>query len=193
VQSKHLDIILRNHVDCGYKCGLAFEDSGILSAADKDQAFAALSRAAICNPPKARINVAKLAAKIELCMYMNLILDSDRLVVRPMQPADREGRMAAVMMGSSKPIDISPRATNYPHSTSPKRNGMMDSSYQVVEVDRPGSILRDRIDAVCRTAFKMPFYSKRGDLGKRELEVAELTLRRLANETRPMGISDLKN
>ncbi len=124
---------------------------------------------------------------------MNLILNSDRLVTRPAQPADREGRMAAAMMGRSAPINLSPHAQNYPQSTSPKRDGMMNSSYQVVEIDRPGSILRDRIDAVSRKAIKMPFYSKQGDKGKRELEVAELVLRRLANETRPMGISDLKN
>ncbi len=193
VQSKHLDIILRNHIDCGYKCGLAIEDSTTLSAADKSHAFAVLGQAAICNPPTKRVDVAALAAKIELCMYMNLILDSDRLVSRPAQPADREGRMAAAMMGRSVPINLSPHATNYPQSTSPKRDGLMNSSYQVVEIDRPGSILRDRIDVVCRAAIKMPFYSRQGDKGKRELEVAETVLKRLANETRPMGISDIKN
>jgi hypothetical protein len=193
VQSKHLDIMLRNHLDCGYKCGLAIEDSRTLSAADKDRAFAALRQAAICNPPKVRVDVAKLSAKIELCMYMRLILDSDRLVTRPAQPADREGRMAAAMMGSSMPIDKSPFAGDYPQSTTPRRIGMMNSSYQLVEFNRPGSIVRDRIDTLNKVAFKRGFYSKKGDLGIMELRAAENTLQLLARETRPMTLSDLKN
>lgn len=193
VQSKHLDIILRNHIACAYECGLGYEDDRTMSAAKKDRAFAALSRAPICNPPTVQVDVKKLSAKIEFCMYMNMILDSDRVVTRPMQPADREGRMAAMMMGTSKPIDKSPYAKDYPTSTSPKRMGMMNSSYDVVEIDRPGSVLRERIDAVCRASVKIPFYSKRGDMGLQELRAAENMLVRLANETRPVGISDLKN
>lgn len=193
VQSKHLDIILRNHVACAYDCGLAFEDNRSLSAAQKNEAFALLSRAPICNPPPVQIDAKKLADKIELCMYMNLILDSDRVVTKPMQPNDREGRMAAVMMGTRTPIDAMPSDASYPQSTSPRRMGAMQSSYRTIEYDRPGSIIRKRIDEVCKNSLRMNFYSSAGDLGKKELEAAERVLIRLANETRPMGISDLKN
>jgi hypothetical protein len=70
---------------------------------------------------------------------------------------------------------------------------MMNSSYQLVEFNRPGSIVRDRIDALNKVAFKRGFYSKKGDLGIMELRAAENTLQLLARETRPMTLSDLKN
>lgn len=195
VTDKHLDTILRNYVDAAYQCGLAFEDSRTLTAAQKDQGFAALSKAAICNPPRVRIDVAKLAAKIELCMYMNMILDSDRLVKVPMADRDRIGQLSAAIGSKKEAINLSPFQKEYPQSTAPARmpGSTLNSSYQYVEFNRPGSILRKRIDEVCRASIRKNFYSAAGDMGKRELEAAQLTLVVLARETRPLGLSDVKN
>ena len=163
----------------------------------KDAVYKALYKAPIITPPKAPIDVDRLSDKLELCFYMNLILDSDSLVT-----TDSQFLLGAETPPNSpsKPIPQMPSAPDYPRSTQGKMSGFTMGSSQSVVYDRPGSTIRRRIDELHQKVFRTKFYQGENLFGEvrppemaKELLLAEDVLNKLAQATRPMGYTDSKS
>lgn len=188
-----------DHLSCGVDVARIVKGSGMPEGM-KQVAYSALLAASIAKPPQIGINQALMAQKIEFCMYMRLILDSDSLVDVPGGMSFSEGG-GDVSSLKSHPVPQMPSAPDYP------RPGPVTFSYgqpnasQYIAIDRPGSKTRARADELCQQLFKKKFYASgdwlsgyvSGKEKEAELQRAELYLNRLASDTRPMGFFDNKS
>ena len=163
----------------------------------KHVVYQALYKAPIIVPPAVPIDIDSLSDKLELCFYMNLILDSDALVKFDSQfLLGAEGPPSS----TSQPIPQMPSATNYPRTTQGRMSGVTMGPSQAVTYQRPGSSIRRRVDELHQKVLRSKFYQGEdwfGDVRSpelpKELLRAENVLNRLAQKTRPMGYSDSKS
>jgi hypothetical protein len=179
-RSKQLDSWLENLQLLARETALAIEDSRHMSNIQKERAFEKLQRSPIANRPQGRINVNSLTEKIELGMYMIWVLDSDKLftqVTAPLAHPDANG------IGKTKSISINalPSSAQYPRP----------GPQQWIGINRPGSVVENRIDMLHQRLYKSKFYAKSGFFGrddklkKFELQKAEKVLNLLAASTQP--------
>ena len=160
----------------------------------KENTYKALMKAPIIVPPLMALDSDQLSLRIELCFYMNKILDSDEL--------DSFDSRTTIGGGPGPPPKVSPilqmpSARDYPKTTTPKMSGFTEGPWQAVTYDRPGSHIRRKIDEVHKQVFGRKFYEGEdwfGDVSKdmmaTELRKAENVIVKLADTARPMGYSD---
>jgi len=99
--------------------------------------LAQLREAPIMKPPDKQANGQQLQDRIELCLYMATLLNSDYL--REVYGTDEFGRF---ILGEKKPITVSPTSTDYPSTWPHSIPGKM------VDIEDPGSVVRERIDVL---------------------------------------------
>lgn len=149
----------------------------------KDQCFSEVLRAPFMRTPENLLDPGKLAPKIELGFYMEMILNSDYLMYH--SPPDM--RTPSSRAGG---IDVLPSdKDNYPKSES---FASTRGYYRTVEIDRPGGHIQSAIDRLHKQVFGSPFYGGLSLGGMRfggdkagELRKAEAVARLLSNATRP--------
>lgn len=199
VQDAHLQIFLRNHLACTKRVAAAVEHSH-LPEPEKERAFDLLSNAPICLSPRRGINEERLAQRIELSFWMSLILDSDSLISWPAQPAIGGDAMATVVNARSHPIPQLPGDPNYPRPTPAKYGIGGMPAHQSIGYDRPGGVIRRRINKVYNLVYGHNFYDNEGWLGLNEpdargkaseLLAARRTLDRLSASTQPHSLADV--
>ena len=151
----------------------------------KEQCFTEVRQSPFMQAPRTMLDESKLAPKIELGFYMQMILDSDYL--RRHAPPDM--RMPTSRAGG---IDDLPSSAKYPKS---QRFTDTLGYYNTVEIDRPGGHIQAAIDRLHLKLFAKPFYAGVAIGGVRiggdkagELRKAEDVARTLSKLTRPTTI-----
>jgi hypothetical protein len=196
VESAHLEAFLRFHLNNNQTSALNIYNSKILSDNEKYIGFQKLSKSPICLSPTRGVNEQRLALQIELSLWMSLILNSDELTNWPEQPYGDD--IMASVRARSQPIPQLPGAADYPHPAPAKYTASGRSAYQSIGINRPGSVIRTRIDEVCYQVFKRKFYNDHGLFGgpsagerQRELLAARHTMNLLAVGTQPHSWADV--
>lgn len=183
-RDKQLNSWLLNHKILAFDAASAIENDRSLNGAAKDHAFALLRQAPIASRPQGRIDIDRLALKIELGFYMIWLLDSDELVTQVLPDSYYgPGRY------TSKRIDEMPSSPRYPRAN--VRPGVANPSW--VGVTRPGRDVEDRIDEVNKKVRGRLFYEPgMWILGKddrkklKEVAAAERVLTWLSASTQPL-------
>lgn len=196
IQSLTSRQLLVRNAEAASKMAAVIEHMPGLAEQHKATAFAALRRAPIANEPGAQVVEDKLKLKIELAMYMQMILNSDSLVEVPFKGYGEYPNPFEKL--PSKPIEISPNAGNYPKSEMPKAGWTGMSAYKTVSIERPGDIVRKQIDDLCHTVIGKKFYATdfKGNPNVRnhlELRAAEAVLFKIGNLARPKNLQDVSS
>jgi hypothetical protein len=155
----------------------------------KDQCMLAVLQSPFMQAPEKQLDPGKLAPKIELGFYMELLLNSDYQLYH--SPPDM--RTPPSRAGG---IDLLPSDKQYPKSESfAKTRGY----YTTVEIDRPGGHVQSAIDRLHAEVFGKPFYSGVSVLGAMriggdkagELRKAEEVARLLSKSTKPATLTSV--
>jgi hypothetical protein len=174
--------------------GLAISDLSDSIAADRqrtvaqrEQKLADLAASPFMNPPNDRLDDGKLRPLIELGMFMQLLLDTDYMLLH--YPADT--RIPPQRAGGIRTMPTDPKY--------PKSERDISSMYRTVEIDRPGNQIQDAIDKVHKEVKRVPFYEHGRFLGMQwpggkadELTKADTTLQALSRATRPKFATDVQ-
>ena len=194
-KSAELDSALRLHRIAAMETAKHVEASTTMSEAKKNAAFAHLLAAPICRPPGTANDAGKLAEKIELSIYLKMILDSDELVDWPAYYGGPSRQPTG-----SHPIPQLPSAPDYPHPAVPT-----SGAGQTIGYSRPGGSVRDRVDILHKAVFNEPFYagenalvrllggSANGQSMAAELRKAERQIDNVAQLVRPMSLLEVKS
>ena len=196
VRYAQMDTFLLNHKLCAKKAAAIVEEEAGMSEAEKERAFAALSRAPIVNPPRNTIDQKRLSEKIELTFYMTAVLDTDSLVDMPAQHSvGMMSPLGNVAGAKSRSIQAPPSSPQYPREVPGQIHWWGTSASRYVAFDDVGSKVEARIDALHRTVFATPFHARAGNRKQRkmaDLHKAETTLEHLGEVTRPRQISEVR-
>lgn len=152
----------------------------------KEQCIISVLDSPFMQTPDRQLDPNKLAPKIELSFYMDMILSSDYIMYH--SPPDM--RTPPSRAGG---IDVLPSDMKYPKSESFARTR---GYYRTVEIDRPGSYIQSRIDLLHSQIFHKPFYAglslpggiRVGGDKAGELRKAESVARILSKLTRPATV-----
>lgn len=199
-QASVIQSFLDNNKLCAHQIGKLIDEDPKLSEAQKAALFDKLRAAPILNPPKTKVNEQKLASKIELCLFMALVLDTDFLEDVPAQYFNQEPNPLAMAMNTrSRPIQVMPSDRNYPHPADPTYKSWGVPAHQSVTFTRLGDKIKAETDVAHRAVFGTPFFQSHWFLGgpnrselEQDLRRAEQVIKRLAKETSPMSVGDLK-
>jgi hypothetical protein len=151
-----------------------------------------LRRAPFCSPPSETIDDGRLAERIELAFYMNMVLDSDSLVISNVTATGHSADIPWPTTQSTK-ITRMPSSGHYPKESrqAMRDRGQIWSSQTSIVYDKIGSKIVERMEALYpRNGFGNKFFLTDADLlgnqapNRETLIRAEHTLQRMAN----MGI-----
>ncbi len=157
------------------------------TVAQREQGLADLAASPFMNPPRDRLDDGKLRPLIELGMFMQLLLDTDYLLLH--YPADT--RIPPQRAGGIRTMPTDPAY--------PKSERDITRMYRTVEIDRPGNTIQEAIDKVHKEVKRTPFYEHGRFLGMQwpggkpdELTRADRTLQQLSLATRPKFATDVQ-
>jgi len=148
-----------------------------------------LSQSSFWRPPEKDLDVAVLTDEIELSMYLNLVLESDKLVTyekASRRVSDGLGHGTEYYMRRSGRSDISESAgsANYP-----KPYGGWDSRSEI-EYERIGDIIQDKLNELYTKKFRGKFHDGRSLKSQEAIFAAERTIGLLAATSIKRTIED---
>lgn len=199
-QASVIQSFLDNNKLCAHAIGKLVDESPKLSAAQKTAMFDKLRAAPILNPPRSKVDEGKLASKIELCLFMALVLDTDSLEDVPAQFfGDDPNPLAVAMQTRSRRIQTMPSDPRYPRPSDPGFKSWGIPAHQSVAFGRLGSKIKAETDVAHRAVYGSAFFTShwfaggpdRGEL-ESDLRRAEQVVKRLARETSPTSIGEIK-
>ena len=192
VKQNDLEAQLLKHEAIAVETADRVESDHKLTALEKDRAFAELQGAPICRHPSRSIDAPTLAKKIELCIYMQAVLDSDELIDWPAYYGQPNRHPTG-----SHPIPQLPSAADYPHP----RPAHAGDAQQSIGFHTLGGNVQARVDTLHNELFHSNFFIRDpllwnpfnpprspGQNRSTELRLAETRIDDLARIVRPDNI-----